>query len=152
MSVEIIIGDLQKHRERQRGTGQVEGDMEGRGHGSFHPVFTSPLAIQASKWFDLVTRAYEKENVKLLKSSAPEATGSLFLSLEACRGIMINCEKYFRPTACWCTCTICWTFKQSSEVGVESLADRPTSFSCKEPMVGNMRSRFHSCPPLAGRP
>ena len=37
-----------------------------------------------------MTRAHEKENVLLLKGSAPEATGSLFLSLEACRGIVIH--------------------------------------------------------------
>lgn len=45
---------------------------------------TSPLTIQASRWFDLVTRAHEKQNVKLPEGSAPEAMSGLFLSLEAC--------------------------------------------------------------------
>lgn len=125
----------------------------GEDGGSFHPGLTSPLATQASKWFDLVTRAHEKENVKLLKGFAPEATGRLFPSLEACRGIMIQSKKYFRCAACWRTGTICRTVKQSSEVGVGSLTDRPISSYCEESTVENLRSRFHlPCPPLAGGP
>lgn len=132
---------MHKHRERQRGMDSVRETLRGEDGGSFHPGLTGPLAIQASKWFDLVTRADEKENVILLKGSAPEAPGSLFPSLETCRGIMDDSqEKDFRCAACWCTCTICWTLKQSSEVRVGSFTDRPLSSYCEESMEENLRS------------
>lgn len=89
--------NIEKDREEWD---RVRKTWKGEDGGSFHPGLTSPLAIQASKWFDLVTRAHEKENVKLLKGSAPEATGSLSPSLEACRGIMIHSEKYFKCAVC----------------------------------------------------
>lgn len=50
----------------------------------------NPLAIQAPKWFDLGRRVHEKAQGASLTGSAPGATGSSFLSLEACTIIITN--------------------------------------------------------------
>lgn len=67
------------------GKGRAEG---GRVWGADAPTLWSPgamstptFAIQASKWFDLVLRAHEKENVTSLEAPAPGAAGRCFQAL-----------------------------------------------------------------------
>lgn len=74
------------------GKGRAEGDTGG-GCGvadaptlwSLGAMSTPTFAIQASKWFDLVLRAHEKENVMSLEALAPGAAGSRFQAFRFAR-------------------------------------------------------------------